>query len=702
VTADYEMDAEIFQMAPFLDRKGEPFGVEDALLSLPTLSIVMERRDLFGPRGIYLNPRESGIAWERPASVEFIDPAGGPEFQVNCGIRIHGGWSRDPHFFKHSFRLYFRSTYGSSLLRFPLFPDTEVNAFDKLVLRAGSDDGWVLPRSWSRRIAQYQRDQFARDIQRDMGQLTSHGRFVHLYLNGLYWGLYNCIERPDADFFAAHRGGAGADYDVIKTGAEIQDGLGTAWHTLMGLAEEGLAGDAAYRKIQSYLDVDNLIDYFIANIYLCNVDWPHNNWYAGRERRKGAGFQFICWDSEEVLYHDPSPRADIRHNRTDADAPNSPGRLYRRLRENPEFRLRFGDRVHRHFFQNGVLTPRSTVNRWMARAAEIDRAIVAESARWGDLHAINPFTREDWLQEQRFLINSYFTAREGPNRSEIVLSQFRSAGLYPGVEAPRLLPPGGKVPAGTELALAAPLSGRFYSPLLSPGASCRVLVPDGESPGPSWSAGDFDDSGWMRGSTGVGYERGTGYAELIRTDVAAHLTDPGGSIYIRVAFQIDDLNEITALRLKMKYDDGFVAYLNGREVARKNAPSRPVWNSASTEDHEAEAYEMFPIGHFREILHAGRNLLAIQGLNTSNATSSDFLILPVLEAGRDTGHSRLDLNIYYTLDGSDPRAPGGAVASGALTYGEPLVLERRAHVKSRALVEGTWSALAEARYSIEP
>ena len=220
--SDYEMDPYVVdhQASPsnanYYDRHGEPFDVKDALLSIPTLSLVTDVQDMFGlERGIYANATGKGFDWERPASIEYIDPSGGTGFQVNCGVRTHGGWNRYPEMLKKAFRLYFRARYGAARLDFPFFADSNLSSYDQIVLRSGNGQTWASPwRSDARlRATQYLRDQFARDCLRDMGQLTVHGNFVHLYINGLYWGLYNAVERPTADFLASYQNIA--EYDTV-------------------------------------------------------------------------------------------------------------------------------------------------------------------------------------------------------------------------------------------------------------------------------------------------------------------------------------------------------------------------------------------------------------------------------------------------------------------------------------------------------
>jgi hypothetical protein len=228
VPADYEMDPEVVRRPP---------DVAAALRALPSLSLVSAPEDLFdATRGVYANPLGTGEAWERPASAELLWADGRPGIQIDCGLRIAGKWSRLPDSTaKHSFSLRFRSRYGTPRLRYPLFPGSPVTSFDTLRLRAGHVDTF----NYAPLKAQFIHDQWARDTQREMGWLSARGVFVHLYVDGLYWGLYNLIEEPTADFAAHHLGGDADDWDVIKEGREVEDGRLDAYNELLGLVAEG-------------------------------------------------------------------------------------------------------------------------------------------------------------------------------------------------------------------------------------------------------------------------------------------------------------------------------------------------------------------------------------------------------------------------------------------------------------------------------
>lgn len=169
--------------------------------------------------------------------------------------------------------------------------------------------------------------------------------------------------------------------------------------------------------------------------------------------------------------------------------------------------------------------------------------------------------------------------------------------------------------------------------LIPEGAGVRAFVPLNGNLDGAWQGEGFDDSGWMGGTTGVGYERSSGYQTLIDLDLEDEMFDKASGVYLRIAFEVVSPSRISALTLRMKYDDGFVAYLNGVEVNRSGfGEGIPVWDSTASGSREEDTtFSVRDLNSNRSLLHSGRNVLAIHGLN-SGAGSSDFLILPVLEA----------------------------------------------------------------------
>lgn len=426
-SGNYTLNTNVTQNALYRDT------FKSDLLGIPTLSIVMAAADVFGPGGVWSNPQAEGVAWERPCSLEYMRRDGEKGFHVNCGIRIQGGASRGlvP---KHGLRVLFKTMYGPGKLEYPLFPGSSVQAFDTLTLHAMFNDHWL----WGGAAAAMQRDMWCRDTQNAMGGFGPHGTYVHLYINGLYWGLYNVGEKGDASYAAHYLGGEKEDYDALNSD-EVIDGNATAWSTMFGIAGAGVTNDVAYTNLSQYLNIPNFIDYMLMNFYAANADWPGHNWNAARRRVPGAGFHFFSWDAEWTFGIGSSVGTD----RTGIGAGDgSPGRLYAALRGHPEFRRQFGDHAQKHLFNGGVLTPALAQARWTQRANEIDRAVVGESARWGV-----GYTRQTWLNAEAGVL-AWF-----PQRSSILVNQLRNAGLYPQVTAPAFAPFGGLVPPGYPLTM---------------------------------------------------------------------------------------------------------------------------------------------------------------------------------------------------------------------------------------------------------
>lgn len=405
----------------------------NALLNIPTLSISLASDDFFGPSGIWSNPTGTGIAWEKPCAAEYMRPDGKKGFYLNCGLRIQGGVSRTgiP---KHSLRLVFRSDYGTGNLNYAVFPDSSVTQFDTLTLHASFNDHWL----WEGAPSTFHRDLFCRDTQNAMGGYAGHGTYVQLYINGIYWGMYNMAEKSDDAFAARYLGGVKEEYDAFSPDQQTA-GTPDAYNALMALADAGITNDVAYTNFAQYLDIPNFVNYMLMNFYVGNTDWPYHNWTAARHRVAGGGLHFFSWDAEWVL----GIGSDINTINTGIGAADGvPGRIYAGLRQHPEFRRIFGDLAQKHCFNGGALTPEVAEARWLKRTMEIDQAIIGESARWG-----SGYTRDTWLSADN-TVRTWF-----PIRPANLISALRQAGLYPSIDAPSLLPFGGLVKPGSSLVL---------------------------------------------------------------------------------------------------------------------------------------------------------------------------------------------------------------------------------------------------------
>ena len=170
--------------------------------------------------------------------------------------------------------------------------------------------------------------------------------------------------------------------------------------------------------------------------------------------------------------------------------------------------------------------------------------------------------------------------------------------------------------------------------LINQGDVFKYLTPSSEL-NSNWNSLSFDDSNWAESASGFGYGDG---------DDATVLPNSTRSVFLRKVFEITDISEVSSLILDIDYDDGFVAYINGIEVARANINGvPPPYNSGTIQDHEAQLYsggtpERFLITDFSSILNTGENILTIQAHNVSPG-SSDLTIIPFLTAVFNTPNS---------------------------------------------------------------
>lgn len=481
VVAEHGFDPEVIGT---FDTAGNPNGddnysgiyastIFDSLTAIPTISIVMNMDDLFDrTTGIYINSQQRGEAWERPTSVEWITPDGSPEFQVDAGIRIQGGAFRSQFFSeKHSFRLLFKDEYGPTELEFPLFGPDAADEFNTVVIRTVTNDGYM----WRAdpEYSQYTRDEFGRSLQLDTGAPSPHNTWAHLYINGTYWGVYSPTERPDAEFSASYLGYNPDNVDVIHDD-EANSGNFVAWNTMNSLAVSAANSLGNYMTLQglgstgaddptkpAYLDVENYIDYLLINAWAGNDDWPHHNFWAARDKSSATteGFQFFVWDFEGSMGNtrEWSP-LDARTFDQNWNDDFNAGKPHHFLKNNAEYRLDFADQVHKYFFNDGIFEPSNLIARYQEIADRVEPFIVAESARWGDMHEAVPLTLAEWYTERDWMLNTYL-----PQRTSYVMQELLDYDLYPDVVAPTFSQHGGQVAAGYNLAISAPAGTIYYT-----------------------------------------------------------------------------------------------------------------------------------------------------------------------------------------------------------------------------------------------
>ena len=649
---------------------------------------------------------------EVPISIELLHPDGKPGFQEDAGATYFGLRWAGSTYLKKSFRISFRSEYGDSKLRYPLFEGrgrghgiSPVEVFDQIELRSGHHDADLRGFSMS--------DRFTSDTMLDMGHLNPHGRFVHMYLNGVYWGQYNLRERFSADMFAEYFGGEEDDYEAIKanggpwnwdaTGVPY-NGDGSTWATIRSLR-------SSFETIQTHLDVSQYVDFLL----MFMVGNSELEFRCVGTKEPGIGFQFFMNDPDGFLRgpgasgggrsgFDTNPAVRSQPGTLVGDGPGSIFSML--LAENhPDYRILLADRIQEIFFEDGPMSAAKNRERLLSLTGEVERSFLAESARW------NYRTPSSWASARDSFLNGVL-----PSRTTTMIEHYRAAGLMLPVPAPAFIVDGraqhgGEISPGAELSIGVSgLETFIETPVVDLATPRSVHVPQNGDIGNEWLLPSYEQGAhgesWRSGTGGVGYDTNVDYADAIGFDVHEEMTvNPGNaSAFIRIPFTIADepsLASLENLSLLIDFDDGFVAFLNGVRVAAQNAPDAGSlrWNSVSIGAHEARPGQpdVFDLSDFREHLQVGSNVLAIHGLNSS-VDSSDFLIrAQLVERSLEIGPAEDD--VYFTIDGSDPRLPGGELSPTASLYVDPVRLAESTLVSARVrTADGSWGPMSDTVY----
>jgi hypothetical protein len=618
---------------------------------------------------------------ERPVSAEWFFPTDDEGFQIDCGLRVHGSPYIRPRYVRQegpwsgngkiSLRLYFRGQYGQRRLEYPLIPQSESKQFATVVLRAGHND----------RTNPFIKDELLRRLHRDMGQAACIGTSANLFIDGEYKGFYNVTEQVKEEscqeWFESDK-----PWDVMTMNG-VRDGDSASFDAMISYARTHNLADAGYyAELCQKLDVASFIDYLIIRLWPNDWDWPQNNWSAACERSASGRWKFFVWDAEGTFV---SSQLQLDRFGELSTQSNANGYLYQALKANADFRRLFGDRLQKHFFHGGALTEENIRRRFNELREEL-RSVIPS-------------------------MDSYLIDGWTPNRLPIFLTACAREGLYtaaaPEFAVNGVPQHGGQVAPGDRLSMTAGgsrgmvyytldgsdparadnLLGPAATTLVAPNAAKRVLIPTGPVPDTWRTPETFDDSSWIEATGspgGIGFGRGSGFAAYFSTNLGGRMYNTNGSCYIRCPFQFGgDPEKLVALTLLMQYDDGFIAYLNGTEIARRNFAGVPAWDSVATtsrDNAEAVEFESIDLSDRTGLLQPGANMLALQGLNNA-VTGSDFLIGVEMVA----------------VEQSAPSDP-----TGPQMYVTPIPLTKTTVVKARVRTANAWGPLAEAAYAVGP
>ncbi|MCP3101548.1 CotH kinase family protein [Myxococcus sp. K15C18031901] len=377
--------------------------------TLPVLSLVTDAGNFFDTdRGIYVpgrayadnpvwedtwghgNYRQDGKEWERPVHVEWFDESGAPVLSQNAGVRIHGSGSAAMP--QKSLRLYAKEDYGPETFQASFFPALPLSDFKRLIIRtSGQDQLWTKLR-----------DCTLQELLRETTSLALQAcRPTVVFLDGEYWGLHEVRERYDEYYLAGHHGLSRKKVVILEGPGLLDTGEEEDVEPYRALVtfvkEHDLADPEAFAYVEARVDVDEFIDYQVAQLFLDNADWPHNNvkfWRyrdgtPGATRAPGDGrWRWLVYDLDTAALNGPEVNSLARVLR-DESLPEDSVLLLRSLMKSPAFKARFLARFAWHL--ETTFAPERVLAAVDQAAAKLAPEMGEHIARWR-----HPRSMEQW------------------------------------------------------------------------------------------------------------------------------------------------------------------------------------------------------------------------------------------------------------------------------------------------------------------
>lgn len=331
----------------FVNMTGETsYNFRIASLSLDRSSLFDDNSGIY-VKGKNVNYNKSGKDWERRASVEMFEKNGELFFSQDAGIRINGGYTRG--FPQKSLRLYSRKKFGGNYFKYSFFGDRGLDKYKSLILRNSGND-------WNQLMF---RDSLAQNLVSHLNIETQSPEPMVVFINGEYWGIHNLRERYDKFYFANKYNIPEDKVVILKNNGIIDEGVTgdeKHYHDMIEfIRNNDLSKDENYRKIESLMDIENFILYFVIQIYYGNTDWPQNNIKFWRYRtapikdkvntHADGRWRWILYDLDRSLGYTSYKHNTLAWVTSELCGKNSkyewPNFLFRQLLKNDEFTNKF-------------------------------------------------------------------------------------------------------------------------------------------------------------------------------------------------------------------------------------------------------------------------------------------------------------------------------------------------------------------------
>ena len=275
----------------------------------------------------------------RKVNAEMLKQDGGG-FQIDAGLKLFGGSTRS--YRKKSYELKFKKQYGPAELNYKVFDDVDSSVYNSLILRTGSQDEF----EWSKRILI--RDIMATSLMKEYTDVDVQAyKPVVVYINGRYWGLYFLREKVDETFVANHYNVAATkkNTDILRVDGEVKTGSSKKYKEMISfINNNSLSNKNNYAKIKEQIDVVNMCDFWIAEIYASNYDILNVRYFSNPDVDNGK-WKFVFYDMDSAYYNVNVNYYAFYTNPNGMGGWNFPTTLLRNMMKSSEFKKTFLERL---------------------------------------------------------------------------------------------------------------------------------------------------------------------------------------------------------------------------------------------------------------------------------------------------------------------------------------------------------------------
>ena len=608
------------------------YFIKERNFDLPVVSIVTEQKNLTdntigiyvkGTNGITGNgmnePANWNRAWDRPTNIELFDTSGQTCLNQELDICISGGWSRMNS--QKSLQVHPRKKFGDNKLQYDIFSESKPDHKYKSIQfrNSGNDFNYSM-----------MRDGFMHTLVSNRTNIDySAFKPAVCFMNGEYYGIQNLQERSNADYVYSNYGLPDEEIILIDV---YESANNSVFRELSNYVRNNDVTKAnIYDQVCNMMDIDNFLDYYIAQIYWNNTDWPHNNMKMWK-KLNGGKWRWILYDTDFgfSLYDTGYNNNTLTYAIDKGDSP--PSVILKRLLLNDTFKNKFIDRFCVHL-SSTFETKR--VNLIMDSIANmISKEMVYHKAKWGGNNFNNEITRMKTFSSQRpnimlGFISSYFlgsaTVRtidicsnidnasyifNGENiiDNKISLKSFRNRKIT--------LEPGNKI------------KGYSFKHWEMQSSKNETVFSMNEVwkywdkygiPAVNWNTSDYDDSSWESGPAQFGYGS---KGEVTVLGYGPNPNDKYPTSYFRKTFTINDIESTDNFEVTIFVDDGAAVYINGTEIGRYNLYAGALTFHTYTIDVNNGEYASFSVP--KKLLKEGENLIAVE-VHQCNAATSDLI-----------------------------------------------------------------------------